>query len=298
MPEWIAGPEDSGCKLLAFIAQKMGGQYSARYLKRAIENSRCQVNGRAERFSTAVIGKGDHITILLDEPLPSSKPPEFSAQRVLFEDDDLLIYDKPPGINCDDKGILQILKDYNPSVQLVHRLDRDTSGVLLLAKNQPSFQNLLDQFKKATLSKCYRAIVDGIIQAKSGVIDNFLGKKIVYAGQTIWGAVKSGGLHAHTEWRKIKTGKQSTLLHCYPKTGRTHQIRVHMSESGHPILGDFQYAKHFNCPYRPERILLHAEQIIFLHPKSGRLMTIEASLPEDFTTAQNQLFGIVDILNN
>ncbi|MFI5344069.1 MAG: RluA family pseudouridine synthase [Chlamydiales bacterium] len=290
MHEWVVDASDAGGKLLTFLSHHLGALYSSRYLKRAIENNRCLINGRTERFATTQLGAGDHVTLLLDVLLPSHQTLLSDPARILYEDDELLIYDKPPGINCDENGVLKILKAGHPTVQLVHRLDRDTTGVLLLAKSQESYLDLLTQFKKALIRKCYRTIVDGIVHAKEGVIDNYLDRKKTYAGQTIWGSVKSGGLHARTEWKRLNNGKDAALLHCFPKTGRTHQIRVHMAEMGHPILGDFQYGSHFYCTYRPQRYLLHAQQTSFSHPRTGKVVTIESPIPEDFITAQNHLF--------
>ena len=135
------------------------------------------------------------------------------------------------------------------------------------------------------------AIVDGQIERASGIIDNYLGKKREYAGQTLWGAVKpSEGLAAVTEWQCLKRGELASLVACFPKTGRTHQLRVHLADLGHPILGDFQYGKDFQCPYRSPRILLHAEEIGLRHPQSGAWMEFHAAFPEDFQQAKDELF--------
>lgn len=295
MHEWVVDASDAGGKLLSFLSHQLGALYSSRYLKRAIENNCCLINGRTERFATTRLGAGDHVALLLDVPLPSHQILQPDPARILYEDDELLIYDKPPAISCDENGILKILKAAHRTVQLVHRLDRDTTGVLLLAKSQECYLDLLTQFKKALVRKSYRTIIDGILQAKEGVIDNYLDRKKVYAGQTIWGSVKSGGLHARTEWKRLANGKKAALLLCFPKTGRTHQIRVHMAEMGHPILGDFQYGTHFQSVYRPQRYLLHAQQTSFTHPRTGKVITIESPLPEDFIIAQNRLFGIISV---
>jgi 23S rRNA pseudouridine955/2504/2580 synthase/23S rRNA pseudouridine1911/1915/1917 synthase len=293
MYEWIVASQDTGSKLITFLTRQLSFQYSARFIKKAIEHNCCQVNGRTERFASIVVGQGDKITLIIEESALSNASQKLDPARILFEDDSLLIYNKPMGINCDEQGILRLIRPYCPSVQLIHRLDRDTTGILLLVKNKESYQHLLEQFKKALIDKCYRAIVDGILPMKEGIIDNFLGKKKLYQGQTIWGSVTSGGFHAHTEWKVIKTGKDATLLYCFPKTGRTHQIRVHMAEMGHPIIGDFQYSKRFRCSYRALRYLLHAEQIAFRHPQNGNPISINAPLPDDFAIAQDHLFDII-----
>jgi len=288
MIEWLVTSKDSGIKLLSFISQHLEGKYSARFIKRLIENNACLINGKIERFASTLVGNGDHISLHLEQA-PASIHED--VKRILFEDEALLAIDKPAGVNCDENGILKILKKKDSSLSLVHRLDRDTTGVLLLSKSRQVFENLVEQFKNFQVEKRYLAIVDGNILKQSGVIENYLGKKRAYAGQTIWGAVKpSDGLPAITEWQCIKKGKLSTLVACRPKTGRTHQIRVHMAEMGHPILGDFQYGKEFHCSYHPGRMLLHAEEIRFHHPLTEQLLILTAPLPGDFMSAQEELF--------
>ncbi len=290
MLEWIVTSEESGSKLLSFLTQHLEGKYSARSLKRLIEHNQCQINGRTQRFASTLLGRGDHISLHIEETAFAS-PHQVETRRILYEDDVLLVYDKPAGINSDEKGILQLLKSYSPSLQLVHRLDRDTTGVLILAKQSAIFEKLVSQFKQLQIRKRYQAIVDGVVDQPKGIIENYLGKKQAYAGQTIWGAVAaSRGSYACTEWQRLKKGANASLLACMPKTGRTHQIRVHMAEMGHPILGDFQYGKEFECPYRPSRYLLHAEAIQFHHPLTEKLLDLTAPLPDDFKMAQHKLF--------
>jgi 23S rRNA pseudouridine955/2504/2580 synthase/23S rRNA pseudouridine1911/1915/1917 synthase len=290
MLEWMVTSQESGSKLLSFLTQRLAGQYSARFLKRAIEHNGCQINGRPERFASTLLGVGDHVSLRLEQSsLPVSQQVE--PQRILYEDDVLLVYDKPPGVASDEQGILKLLHSYAPSVCLVHRLDRETTGVLILAKQSFAFEQLVEQFKQLNVHKRYQAIVDGVCGQSKGIIKNYLGKKQPYAGQTLWGAVKaSQGLYACTEWQLLKRGKQASLVACFPQTGRTHQIRVHFAERGHPIVGDFQYGKQFVCSYQPPRMLLHAERIQFNHPVTGKSMEIVAPLPDDFKEAQHKLF--------
>ncbi|WP_068468029.1 RluA family pseudouridine synthase [Candidatus Protochlamydia phocaeensis] len=292
MPEWVVSSQEAGCKLIAFLSSKVGNEYSARALKRAIENNCCQVNGRTERFASTLLGRGDHVVLVLEQ-LPASleKKPKWDPAQILYEDEAVLIYNKPAGVTSDEKGVLQLLKPHYPHLQLVHRLDRETSGILLLAKNAAIFDDFVQQFKQFHVHKRYRAIVDGILKDRRGTVENYLGKKHAYSGQAIWGAVKSDkGLYAHTEWECLKTGKGASLVLCIPKTGRTHQIRVHLAGIGHPILGDFQYCKQFHCAYRPSRCLLHAEEIAFRHPLTKQTLSFQAPLPDDFLHAQKALF--------
>ncbi len=291
MPEWIVLPEDSGIKLITFLTRHLGDQYSARALKRAIEQNCCQVNERTERFASVTVYRNDYIQLSL-ENFTASEIHSFEEFRLLYEDDDLLIYNKPAGINSDEKGILHVLKAYAPHLELIHRLDRDTTGVLLFAKKNLVFEKMVELFRQQQVKKSYIAIVDGLLTKKGGTIENFLGKKHVYQGQTIWGPVSNPekGLQAYTDWVQIKTGRQATLVHCFPKTGRTHQLRVHMAGLGHPILGDFQYGKQFKCPYHPPRYLLHAYRVVFKHPETGKTIDVQAAIPEDFLKAERKLF--------
>lgn len=290
MLEWIVTSEESGYKLLFFLTQRLEGQYSARFLKRMIEHNGCQINGRVERFASSPLGKGDHVRLRIEQT-PSSAPLSLELQRILYEDDTLLVYNKPAGINSDEKGILQLLESQSPHLSLVHRLDRETTGALICLKETSAFENLVQQFKQLEVYKTYQAIVDGLVTKPKGVVENYLGKKRAYTGQTLWGSVSTAqGLYACTEWKLLKAGQNASLVSCFPKTGRTHQIRVHMAEMGHPILGDFQYGKVFKCTYQPSRYLLHAESIQFHHPLTGKLLHITAPLPDDFKKAQQKLF--------
>lgn len=288
MNQWIVSPESTGKKLIAFLTAQLHQRYSARFLKQAIEQNRCQVNGRTERFASFILGTGDRITLDLTDLSPSAKDassPSWDKQRILFEDRDLFIYNKPSGMRCDADEVRKLT-----GLTLLHRLDRDTTGVLLLAKQEKAAQAVLLQFKRHVVEKTYLALVDGMLAHKSGVIENSLGKKKSYQGQVIWGEVDaSEGVTAYTEWRCIQSSKTASLVACFPKTGRTHQLRVHLAGLGHPILGDFQYGNRFRCAYRPERHLLHASEVAFTHPTTRERMCVAAPLPPDFIEAQECL---------
>jgi 23S rRNA pseudouridine955/2504/2580 synthase/23S rRNA pseudouridine1911/1915/1917 synthase len=291
MPEWIVSSSDSGVKLIVFLKDHLGEGYSSRQLKRLIENNACQINGHVERFASTILGKGDRIALAIAAS-PTSSFFQFQPDRILFEDEAILAYDKPSGLACDPKEILALTGSYDSSLRLIHRLDRQTTGVLLLGKNQEVFDNLVGQFKQLQIKKTYKAIVDGVMDKHKGIIENYLGKIKKFAGQTIWGAVKPAqGLYARTEWACIKKGEEASLLACYPKTGRTHQIRVHLADIGHPILGDHQYGRQFECAYPAARYFLHAESIEFYHPCTGKLIKVDSDLPADFNRAQQELFN-------
>lgn len=264
--------------LLEYMASRLSK--SNKEIKRAIERGACRVNGRVERVASRTITLNDRVEwheVVIEKVV-------YDPARILFEDENLLAYNKPPGIACDEQGILHLLKAKAPLL-LVHRLDKYTSGVLLLAKNKPAEKKMLEAFKQREVEKVYLALCDGNPKVKSGVIENYLGKIGGYQGQTLYGSVPPHlGKRAKTFWSVEKSYKNAALIRCYPETGRTHQIRVHMSEMGHPILGDDQYGKDFRCPLRPPRMMLHAYEL-----RMGELK-VRAPIPKDFQEVIHENF--------
>jgi 23S rRNA-/tRNA-specific pseudouridylate synthase len=133
------------------------------------------------------------------------------------------------------------------------------------------------------------AIVDGKVAKENGVIENYLGPIQRYQGHVKWGVVPADGHFASTSWKVLKRFATATLLHLMPKTGKTHQLRVHTSGMGHPILGDFTYGKTFRCPYKAPRTLLHAKAIAFQHPVTGEKLELSCPLPADFEACLAEL---------
>lgn len=280
MMSWQVPFAEAGSRLSHFLLKRVTTLSLAK-LKKALERNRCLINGTIERFASTKVIPGNTISFLKDIEVPQHT---FEKERVLFEDDYLLIYNKPQGITSEANGLPALF----PSYQLIHRLDRDTTGVLLFAKTPEIHQAVSAQFKERTVKKEYLCLVDRVPKQKRGVIENSLGKVGWYEGQTIFGEVQKGA-YAKTEWVLEKALKKASLLRCFPFTGRTHQIRAHLNGIGHPILGDAQYSRSFVCTYLPMRTLLHAEAIHFLHPVSKAPLTILAPLPADFKKALHQL---------
>lgn len=286
---WRVKGEEAGLRLLDFVEARLGGGHSKRTLKKAIDNGLLRINGRAERFSSKTLSPGDLITFYEEDlgALPT-KATTADPQRILFEDETLIVYDKPAGVPSDEKGVISW---FDSKYTLANRLDRDTSGVLLIAKTADCAESLKKQFKDRSIQKEYLALVDGIPPAPKGMIENYLGKRGFYDGQTIWGEVKNGGRYARTDWRLEREGKKASLLRCFPKTGRTHQIRVHLASIDHAILGDLQYCKEYRCSYRSLRHLLHAHRLTCRHPTSGESLRFESPIPEDFQTAMEEVLS-------
>lgn len=249
---------EDGLSLLKVLRERLC--FSNKLIKQAVLNNGCTVNKQIQRFSSYKVKRGDQITFQ-KQKLTEKK---LTLDEVLYEDESLIAYYKPPFYVCD--GICN-----------VHRLDKETSGVILSAKREK--KAFLDLFKNRDIEKTYYAIVKGRVKKESGDITSFLGVKTFYQGQKIMGNVK-GGQIATTSWKKLACGEDFSLLKCSPKTGRTHQIRVHLMQIGHPILGDYQYGKNFAL--KADRVLLHAYSLQFIHPIKNRLIKITAPIPDDF----------------
>ena len=164
---------------------------------------------------------------------------------------------------------------------IVHRLDKETSGLLVVAKNDAAHRALADQFASRTLKKEYLALVSGVPKTDSGSIDRSIARHPVHRHRMTTG---EGGRPSRTDWTvENKFGEQAALLRCRIHTGRTHQIRVHLKSLGHPLLGDNTYGWKQNPALPvPPRVMLHAEHLVFSHPVSGKVMDLTAPLPKDF----------------
>jgi 23S rRNA pseudouridine1911/1915/1917 synthase len=228
---------------------------------------------------------------------------------VIYEDDSVLVINKPAGlqVHADGKHERATLADWllihYPKLKgvgeeqtlpdgtiierpgIVHRIDRETSGILVVARTQKAFETLKEQFQSREVKKTYRAFVYGTLKDERGIINKPIGS--ARGGMAPRSASRPHGTmrEAETVYRVVKVGKEASYIEAFPKTGRTHQIRVHFSSIGHPIIGDMLYA-----PNRPSllgfrRLALHALSISFLHP-DGREVVFEAPIPADFAEAE------------
>lgn len=234
---------------------------------------------------------------------------EKQQPEIIFEDDSILVLGKPAGwitnsaTTTKGQPVLQdwlarkynyeTAKDSKYRAGIVHRLDKETSGILLVAKTKKAFANLQKQFKDRKVKKTYTALVHGRVEPKSGEIN-------VPVGRLPWNrerfGVLPGGRPALTDYEVsnyYSKGKESfTLVQAKPKTGRTHQIRIHMKHLGHPIVADDFYAGRKTaredrtwCP----RLFLHASQILFVHPDSGKIVHHESNLPQDLSSKLTEI---------
>lgn len=270
---WEIKEEEAGIKLQTFLRDELN--LSVRNIRQSLEQNSCQINGAIERFGSTPLRLHDRVSF-------AAKKTKTDKPAPIFEDEHFLVINKPSYLTTDRKGVLSLY----PKAIIVHRLDRDTTGILLLAKTEEAARNIAHQFRTKTIRKEYLALVDGIPKKDSGKSESYLGKKSWFQGQTVYGTVEEKkGSFAKTRWKVEKKGKKSALLRVNPITGKTHQIRVHLKEMGHPILGDRQYASNFQCRHTPSRTLLHAHTIKLTHPETGKPLTFKAPLPEDFEEA-------------
>ena len=247
---------------------------------------------------TAVAG-GDRLEFSLPAVAAADLKPADIPLDVLFEDRHLLAVNKASGMivhpgaaTGDDTLVHALLSHCAGSLSgiggverpgIVHRLDKETTGVIVVAKNDQAHRALADQFATRTLTKEYVALVAGVPQLLSGTIDRAIGRHPVHRHRMTIG---EGGKPARTDWERVEVfGDIAALLRCRIFTGRTHQIRVHLKSLGHPILGDALYGwkPDPRLKEQPARVMLHAEHLVLAHPSTGKELDLRAPLPADFT---------------
>ena len=272
-------------------------EHSRAALQRAFEAGLVRRNGVALAKSDDVKA-GDTLEFALPKIVPAELRPVAIPLHVLYEDEHLLAINKAagmvvhPGVGTGEDTLVHALLAHcagglsgiggieRPGI--VHRLDKETSGVLLVAKSDAAHRGLSEQFAGRHLRKEYLALVSGVPRLQSGVVDRAISRHPVHRERM---TVGEGGRPARTDWEIIEAfGGQSALLRCRIHSGRTHQIRVHLKSIGHPLLGDRVYGwKPDPALPVPPRVMLHAERIAFLHPITARPLDVRAPLPEDFT---------------
>ena len=295
--------EHAGLRLDAFLASQIEGWSRAR-LQKLIENEDVLVNGKPSKPSYK-LREGDDIEVELTTTSTVGFAPENIPIDVVYEDDTLVVVNKPAGLVIHPaagtpSGTLanalayhfQQLPDSGTGVRpgIVHRLDRDTSGLLVVAKTEAALENLSDQFRDRTVFKSYVALVHGRVLSDSGKIDQPLARD---AANRTRMAVVRGGRNALTLYRVRRSFERFTLLDVDLKTGRTHQIRVHLAWIKHPVVGDETYGggrdNSIQDPQLRARIralkrhFLHAEKLAFTHPATKELVKFESPLPADLS---------------
>ena len=268
-------------------------EFSRATIQKYIKNGFVKVNGKTAKKPKDTIVKGDKIELEIPE-----KTAEKINFPILFEDDNVIVINKPRGILTHSKGALNdefTVADFFESrgarfgegtnrIGIVHRLDRETSGVIIGAKNDKTAKKLQKQFSERTAKKTYVAIVKGILNPRKALIDLPIARN-GSAPSTFM--IHAKGKPAQTEYEVLNDNGDFSLVKLMPKTGRTHQLRVHLSYLKHPILGDRVYDKTITKAEAENRMLLHAQSLeITIPPKNGekdsQRMVFEAEIPENF----------------
>jgi 23S rRNA pseudouridine1911/1915/1917 synthase len=295
--EFVVTDEYEGIRIDKLISELMDS-LSRSYIKKLIDDNKVKCNGKDIKASF-IVSEGDEIEM----EIPPLQVPEIVPQDIpidiLYEDDDILIVNKPKDMvvhpaaghyegtlvnavmyHCKDNlsGINGVMR---PGI--VHRIDKDTTGSVIICKNDNSHQKIAEQLKEHSINRVYHAICYGIIEEDEGDVDQSIGRSAT--DRKKMAVVKSGGKNAFTHYRVLKRFEEDklTYIECRLKTGRTHQIRVHMAHIGHPLLGDEVYASGRKSRFKLNGQCLHAKTIGFVHPVSGEYIEIDAPLPEYFS---------------
>ncbi|HCI68184.1 MAG TPA: RNA pseudouridine synthase [Oscillibacter sp.] len=294
-----ATSEHAGVRLDAFLSAD--GQLSRSQAARLIEEGRVTMDGRPAAKSCRV-AEGQQVTVDIPEVKDTAVEAQDIPLDVVYEDGDVIVVNKPTGLvvhpapghpdgtlvnallhHCGD-SLSGIGGEMRPGI--VHRIDRDTSGLLIVAKNDFAHQSLSAQLADRSLSRVYEAVVHGGFRADSGTVNAPIGRHPV--DRKRMAVTEKNSRHAVTHWEVIERYAGFTHIRCRLETGRTHQIRVHMAHIGHPLLGDMVYGAG-----KPEKGLegqcLHARTLKFIHPRTGEHMELTSPLPEYFTAVLARL---------
>ena len=285
--------EDAGIRIDKYLAEQLP-DITRSYLQKLLKDGSVQMNGKPVKASAKTVA-GAAIELTIPEPEEPEILPEDIPLDILYEDSDVILINKPKDMvvhpaaghytgtlvnalvyHCkgDLSGINGVLR---PGI--VHRIDKDTTGVLIVCKNDRAHNALAEQLKEHSITRKYRAIVCGNLKEDEGTVDAPLGRHP--QDRKRMAIVRSGGKRAVTHYRVLERFGNYTYIECRLETGRTHQIRVHMASLGHPLLGDEIYGR-AKSPFKLEGQTLHAMVLGFIHPTTGEYLEFEAPLPEYF----------------
>jgi 23S rRNA pseudouridine1911/1915/1917 synthase len=299
--EVALGAEHAGWRLDRALAASLPS-LSRERLKVLVKSGALTARGKAFRDPAVKVTGGEAFTLTIPEPEPAHNQAQAIPLVIAFEDEHLLVIDKPAGLvvhpaagNREGTLVNALLHHCAGRLSgiggvarpgIVHRIDKDTSGLMLVAKNDVTHEGLARQFARHSIDRRYLAIVSGVPLTPSGTIDAPLArssanrKKIAVTGE-------GQGKHAITHWRRLKPLRDAALVECKLETGRTHQVRVHMASIGHPLLGDPVYgriAKGHRALLKElgfHRQALHSARVAFVHPVTNKALSFESAIPAD-----------------
>ena len=296
--ELTAATEHAGVRLDAFLSAD--GALTRSQAARLIAEGRVRVNGKPAAKSARLSG-GETVTVDIPQLRETALPPQDIPLDVVYEDDDVIVVNKPTGLvvhpapgHPDGTLVNALLHHCGDSLSgiggekrpgIVHRIDRDTSGLIIAAKNDAAHLALSAQLKDHSLSRTYECLVTGNMKQDSGTVDAPIDRNPADRKKM---AVVPTGRRAVTHWEVVARYPGVTHLRCRLETGRTHQIRVHMAHIGHPILGDTVYGAKKPVPGLTGQCL-HAAGLRFIHPRTGEPVELRCPLPPEFTAMLQKL---------
>ncbi len=294
--------EGNGSRVDAYLAENVD-DLTRSYAQTLIKDGRVTMDGKVVRSSTRV-KTGALVEAVIPAPRELSAKPEEIDLDILYEDEDLLIINKPKGMTVHPapgspdhtlvNGVLWHCRGQLSGINgvlrpgIVHRIDKDTTGALIVCKNDTAHRKIADQLAVHSITRKYRGIVSGNLRDDTGTIEGNIGRNP--KDRKKMAVVKEGGKPAVTHYRVLERFGKCTYCEFSLETGRTHQIRVHMASIGHPLLGDTVYGPN-KCPYKLEGQTLHAEVIGFIHPSTGEYVEFHAPLPAYFEDLLRKLRG-------
>ena len=290
--------EEAGKRLDSFLSENIEG-YSRTYMQKLIDEGHCKVNGKSAK-SNLKLRQGDKVEVVIPDPVNLEVEPESIALDIVHEDNDIIIINKAQGMvvhpahgNYSGTVVNALLEhcgslsDYNSLTGIngvmrpgiVHRIDKDTSGIIVIAKTNVAHLSLSEQLKEHSITRKYIALLEGPLKNDSGRVETLIGRNPKDRKQMA--VVSINGKKAVTHYRVLERFENHTLIEAMLETGRTHQIRVHMAYLGHPVVGDTVYG------FKKQRFdtkgqLLHAKLLGFIHPTRGEYVEFEAPLPDYF----------------
>lgn len=290
-------------RLDRYLSQELA-EFSRSRLQQLIEQGNVQINGNVCTSKKINLQTGDRLLVTIPQPIALDLQPEAIPLEILFEDDSLIIVNKPAGLvvhpaaGHENGTLVNALLAHCHNLAgiggvqrpgIVHRLDKDTTGAIMVAKTDQAHQHLQAQLKAKTARRDYLGVVHGSSRADSGTIDQPIGRNPIDRKKMAIVSPEKGGRLAVTHWQIQERLGNYSLLHFQLETGRTHQIRVHSAYLGHPIVGDPVYGAGGNLGVKLTGQALHAWRLQLLHPLSNELIEVTAPLPKTLTT-------LVDVL--
>ncbi len=291
--EFVVAPEDAGVRIDRYLSDQCQ-DISRSYLQKLLKEQSVLVEEKPVK-SNYKVNTGDRISLTLPEIREPEIVPEDIPLDIVYEDKDIILINKPKGMVVHPaaghysgtlvNGLMSHCRSELSGINgvmrpgIVHRIDMDTTGVLIVCKNDMAHNSISEQLKDHSITRRYAAIVHGVLKDDEGTINAPIGRHPI--DRKKMSINEKNGRDAITHYRVLERFRQYTYIECQLETGRTHQIRVHMASTGHPLLGDSVYGP-AKCPFRLNGQTLHAGVLGIIHPRTGEYMEFTAPLPDYF----------------